>query len=68
MFGFGLLELMLIFVIILVNAAFVVGVIALVRFFAGKSRPTDALSIAKTRYAKGEITAAQFDEIKRKLS
>jgi putative membrane protein len=47
------------------------GVIALVRRGAstsGTSQKHDPLDIAKERYARGEISKGEFDEIKKNLS
>ncbi len=57
---------------LLVLAALVVGIIALVRFMSNSSAGSTIASrsaedILKERYAKGEITKAEFDEIKKGL-
>lgn len=67
-FGGGLLEsLIAIALIVLV----VWGIVSLIRH--ADSRPTTAikqtpLDIAKERYAKGQITKEQFDQIKKDLN
>ena len=59
-------------VLLLVIIGLVVwGVMTLVKHGASASRSTgeqDALDIAKKRYARGEISKEQFDEIKKDLS
>ena len=44
------------------------GVIALSRRSSSGYRKQDPLDIARERYAKGEITKEQFEQIKRDLS
>ena len=59
-------------VLLLVIIGLVVwGVMTLVKHSASASRSMgegDALDIAKRRYARGEITKEQFDQIKKDLS
>ena len=59
-------------VLLLVIVGLVVwGVMTLVKHSASASRSMgegDALDIAKRRYARGEITKEQFDQIKKDLS
>lgn len=48
----------------------VLGVILLVRFASGnqsEANKSNALDVLKHRYAKGEITKKQFDEIKKDI-
>lgn len=48
----------------------VLGIILLVRFASGnqtEANKSNALEVLKHRYAKGEITKKQFDEIKKDL-
>ncbi len=52
---------------IVMMALVVLGIVLLVRFAAGNQTATNksnAMDILKQRYAKGEITKKQFDEIK----
>ena len=72
--GCGLMMLFGGLMFILFLALVVGGIVWLVRTLAGRelgqtgSRPTaDALDILKTRYAKGEISKEQFEEMKRDL-
>jgi putative membrane protein len=59
----------------LLSLAFLIGLVFLVIWGINQinRRPTsggggdNALTIARERYARGEITQAQFDEIKRNL-
>jgi len=55
---------------ILIMALVVLGIILLVRFASGnqtKANKSNALDVLKHRYAKGEITKKQFDEIKKDI-
>ena len=63
MMGGGLL--MLLFWILVI-----VSVVVLVRWVAGSSSGGDhrALAILKERYAKGEITKEQFEQMKRDIA
>jgi len=48
----------------------VVGTVALVMYLARTSRPaqnTDVMELLKTRYAKGEIDKAEFEEKRKDL-
>ena len=70
MFGFGFLFMLVI--PILVIGGIIWFVVALTRGNSGAGltlggKP-DPLDILKTRYAKGEITKDQFDQMKRDLS
>jgi putative membrane protein len=58
---------------LVVLAAVVVGVVYLVRYFARQgggrsSHEESALDILQKRYARGEITKEQYEEMKRNLS
>ena len=59
-------------VLLLVIVGLVVwGVMTLVKHSASASKSTgeqDALDIAKRRYARGDISKEQFDEIKKDIS
>jgi putative membrane protein len=64
----GIIMLVLLLVII---GLVVWGVMTLVKHSASASKSTgeqDALDIAKRRYARGEISKEQFDQIKKDLS
>lgn len=55
---------------IVIMALVVLGIILLVRFATGnqtEANKSSALDVLKHRYAKGEITKKQFDEIKKDL-
>ena len=67
-FRFGPLEFFLIFLILLVNLGMVWIIVQWVSYFSRKNRKADALSTAKQRYAQGEISASELDEIKKNLS
>ncbi len=74
---FGLGELLIIALVLLVPLAIIVGVIVLVVWLvrsnrlAGTTAPVtpkqDALEVLKLRYARGEITREQFEEMRRDL-
>lgn len=67
-YGFFPMFLMMIFWILII-----VGVVLLVKWFIDQSKTTgkkedlSALDTAKLRYAKGEITREEFEEIKKNL-
>ncbi len=64
MMGFGMLFMVLFWVVL------IVGVVFLVRWFLGLSgftRGESALEILKKRYARGEINKEEFEERKRDL-
>jgi putative membrane protein len=61
---------MLVLLVVIIGLV-VWGVMTLVKHGRSVSRSVaevDALDIAKRRYARGEITKEQFDEIKKDLS
>lgn len=63
--GWGFVMMLLFFIVI---AAIVVFIIRFVKNNSDTQHGnTEPLDIAKSRYAKGEITKAQFDEIKKDL-
>jgi uncharacterized membrane protein len=62
----GPLEVVLVFVTLFIMAVPIVLIFALVRFLVrrgGRATKSDAVSLAKERYAKGEISKAEFEEI-----
>ena len=64
MMGFGMLFMVLFWVVL------IVGVVLIVRWFLGPSgftRGESALEILKKRYARGEIDQQEFEEKKRDL-
>lgn len=75
LFGFGMLMMVLFWVLIIGGAVWLV--VALVRASQGQSMPRALMpsapagqtpvDILKERYAKGEITKEQFDQMKRDL-
>ncbi len=60
------------FVMIIFWALFVLGIVYLIRMFAGSPKRADkeetAIDILKKRYAKGEIGKEEFDKIKDDLT
>jgi uncharacterized membrane protein len=68
-FKLGPLELVLMLVVLLVNIGVITAVVLLVRYlFFRKTNKNAALDIAEQRYARGEITETQLQEIKRNLT
>ncbi len=64
MMGVGMLFLVLFWVFV------IAGVIYLVRWFIGQgivSRPESSLEILKKRYARGEISKQEFEDMRRDL-
>jgi putative membrane protein len=65
--GLGMIHVLLFWILV------VLGIAALVRALAGGSarsggeRPPNAMDILKVRYAKGEITREQFEQMKRDI-
>ena len=52
--------------------AVILGLVALVRWAAGlswggRAEPTDALEVARRRYARGEITREEYQRLRREL-
>jgi uncharacterized membrane protein len=67
-FGLGPLELILMLVVFGVSAGLIVAAILVARYlFFRKPNSSTPLNIASQRYARGEITEAQFADIKRNL-
>lgn len=61
--GLGMLHVALFWVLV------VLGIVVLVRWLAGGSaRYPSAIEILKARYAKGELTREQFEQLKRELA
>ena len=61
--GLGMLHVALFWVLV------VLGIVVLVRWLAGGSpREPSATNILKARYAKGELTREQFEQMKRELA
>lgn len=66
--GYGYMGLGLVFWILII-----VGVIMLIKWLVDQGKTTggeqqrSAMEILKTRYAKGEITAEEFEEMKKRL-
>ncbi len=63
---------MMLFWIVLI-AALVVGIIFLIRYLApgqimGEKTKDEAMQIAKNRYAHGEISKEEFDQLKKDLT
>jgi putative membrane protein len=57
---------------LLTFALFVFGLVAFIKWLITKAKPNTSgsstpLAIAKLRYAKGEISKAEFDEIKKTI-
>lgn len=48
----------------------ILGIVTLVKWLAGapQARERRPINILKTRYAKGEITPEQFEQMKRELA
>ena len=56
--------------VLLFWALVILGIVALTRWLAGGPRaggPARAIDILKARYARGEITQEQFEQIKRDI-
>lgn len=66
--GYGYMGLGLIFWILII-----VGVVLLIKWLADQGKTTggdhqiSAMELLKTRYARGEITAEEFEEMKKRL-
>jgi putative membrane protein len=65
--GYGYMGLGLIFWILII-----VGVVLLIKWLVDQGKTTggggqSAIEILKTRYARGEITAEEFEEMKKRL-
>lgn len=67
MMGYGGMFFGLIFWIIIIVGAYLLIKFLIEQNKARKGEEKSALDIAKGRYAKGEITAEEFEEIKRRL-
>jgi putative membrane protein len=62
--GLGFLHMALFWILV------ILGIVVLVKWLAGSdpsSSPGRALEILKERYAKGELTREQYDQMKREL-
>ncbi len=62
--GLGMVHMLLFWVLV------ILGIAVLVRWLAGGARgetPPRAMDILKARYAKGEISREQFEEMKREI-
>ena len=64
--GFGVVHMLLFWVLV------ILGIVALMRALSGGTRdggerPAHAMEILKARYAKGEITREQFEQMKRDI-
>lgn len=61
--GLGMVHMLLFWIIV------ILGIVALVRWLAAGSSddPPRAMDILKARYAKGEITREQFEQMKRDI-
>jgi putative membrane protein len=64
--GFGVVHMLLFWVLV------ILGIVALMRALSGGprnegERPAHAMEILKARYAKGEITREQFEQMKRDI-
>jgi putative membrane protein len=62
--GLGMLHMLLFWVLV------VLGIVALTRWLAGGSvrdGPARAIDILKARYARGELTKEQFEQMKRDI-
>ena len=61
--GLGMLHIALFWVLV------VLGIVVLVRWLVGGSaREPSAMDILKARYAKGELTREQYQQLKRELT
>lgn len=61
--GLGMLHVALFWVLV------VLGIVVLVRWLAGGSlREPSAMDILKARYAKGELTREQYEQLRRELA
>lgn len=61
--GLGMVHMLLFWVLV------ILGIIVLVRALnSGPERDSDALDILKARYAKGELTLEQFEQMKRAIA
>ena len=68
-FRIGPIELIILLSIILVAVGVTVLItLVIIRLVRGRITPRSPLDIAKTRYAKGEITEEEFDLLKKDLS
>ena len=67
MMGYGGMFFGLIFWIIIIVGAYLLIKFLIEQNKARSGEEKSALDIAKERYAKGEITAEEFEEIKRRL-
>jgi uncharacterized membrane protein len=65
---FGPMEFVLLLLIIGIPAGLVWVVFQWVRYFNRNKSGTNALDIARERYAKGEINKAEFEEIKKNIT
>jgi uncharacterized membrane protein len=63
----GPLEIIIITIIILIPIGIILTVVNIFRR-SGRSSIDSPLDAAKERYAKGEITKAEFDQIKKDIS
>lgn len=62
--GFGIVHMLLFWVVL------ILAIVALLKWLAGSSGSASggrALEILKERYAKGELTREQFEQMKREL-
>ena len=70
----GPLELALILIIFIVPIALIYALVRLILYFSHERRfphgkqNNDAISLAKERYAKGEISKDEFEEIKQTIN
>ena len=62
------LEFVLLLLVIGIPVGLIWAVFQWVRYFNRNKSGTNALEIAKERYAKGEISKAEFEEIKKNIS
>ncbi|OGA68274.1 MAG: hypothetical protein A3G81_02630 [Betaproteobacteria bacterium RIFCSPLOWO2_12_FULL_65_14] len=63
--GLGILQMLLFWVLV------ILGIVVLVRWLAAGSSPRSgsrAMGILKERYAKGELTREQYEQMKRELA
>ena len=61
--GLGMVHMLLFWVLV------ILGIIVLFRALnSGPERDSDALDILKARYAKGELTLEQFEQMKRAIA